>query len=224
VARKVSILRSGEDLWQKHVRIYYGIFLLALEKLPLATMRDKSESDISEQLFLNLQEVCREEIKRNSDVRDPDWEKPIPPEQLTGKPNAAKKPDFTCTIFNPDYFETEDYRKDLHIECKRLNAEKRAGSLTQKYVTEGIQRFDAATHKYGKNVNTGFMIGYIVSDNSAEILKAVNQHLHGKSKGDSLTAVEIKNSVTVYNQNMHRKTVIPSEFNLIHFWKDSVAT
>lgn len=220
MARKGNVLLTGNDLWQRHVRLYYEIFLVALERLSMEAMLKKTEPEISEQLFLVLQEVCMEEIKKNRDMRDPDWEKPIPPEEQTGRPNSAKKPDFTCTLFNPDFSKSEDYRKDLHIECKRLNDDTKAGSLPDHYVTEGIQRFDAQTHRYGRGVDTGFMIGYIVSGDPAEILKSVNKYINIRMASVPLQSENTYNGVMIHKQIMSRKSVRPEEFSLFHFWKN----
>ena len=80
--------------------------------------------------------------------------------------------------------------------------------LNENYVKNGIKRFDSKTHEYGKRVNSGIMICYIISMTPVKIENEVNiyqkRHLpeNNKVKFSFDTKLLFKS-----NQNIKRKNV-----------------
>ena len=94
---------SFSALWQRHETLYVGVFITALRRLSENGCNATHEDDISEQLCPLLTEVCFDEGgKCNSEIRTPDWDKPLQPvnqNELKGG-KIKKRPDFTCKLVN----------------------------------------------------------------------------------------------------------------------------
>ncbi|MCY4586945.1 MAG: hypothetical protein OXB98_12985 [Bryobacterales bacterium] len=72
-----------------------------------------------------------------------------------------------------------DHDPHAIIECKRI-----AGSdshLCREYVVEGIDRFRLG--KYGGNHSTGFMVGYLIADDTQDAATGINRYLNRASRG-----------------------------------------
>ena len=218
-------LPSFITLWKRHKQLYLEVFSIALRKLSEKDFLSGDEDAISETLRLILNRVCLNVCRfSNQDVQTPDWEAPIPPkseDELKGG-KIRKRPDFTCKCLNPGAESPEEYEISLHVECKRLgNPTSASWNLNENYVINGIKRFDCKTHEYGKRAPSGMMIGYIISMTPAEIETEVNgyqrKHLpncpHIKFKSDVKTLFQTR-------QKIQRRSVEPTQFELIHLWVD----
>lgn len=212
-------------LWKRHENLYIGIFFIALQRLENGPCSTSHEDMISEFLCPILNKVCFEEgKKRNCEIRTPDWEKPIQPQnnsELKGG-KIRKRPDFTCKFTNPLAYDADEHEIPLHIECKRLGkASSRGWKLNENYVVNGIMRFDASEHEYGKRAPSGLMIGYIISMPPKQVLIEVNAYV--KKHCTNMPPIEcelIENKVQQYHQNLIRKNMQPEIFKLIHLWID----
>ena len=218
-------LSSFETLWSRHVLVYSEIFCVALRKLSELTSLSGDEDAISEILCPILNQVCFNLGKsRNQELQTPYWETPIQPvtgDDLKGG-KIKKRPDFTCKCINPWADSPEKYEISLHVECKRLGyPTSTAWILNENYVKNGIKRFDSKIHEYGKRSNSGMMIGYIVSMPPKEIESEVNDY----QKKHEPEYPEIKfvfDTTTLFKafQDIKRKNVMPTRFELIHLWVD----
>ena len=110
----------------------------------------------------------------------------------------------------------------LRLILNRLgNPTSASWNLNENYVINGIKRFDCKTHEYGKRAPSGMMIGYIISMTPAEIEMEVNgyqkKHLpncpHITFKSDVKTLFQT-------HQEIQRRNVEPTQFELIHLWVD----
>jgi len=221
---------SFPDLWERHETLYVYIFSIALARLTQKSCLP-DEDKISEQLCPVLSDVCFEESrkrkrsqKRDCEIRTPDWEKPIPPvtEKETEDENIGKRPDFTCKFINPDATCADDFEISLHIECKLLgNPTSESWILNKNYVNNGIKRFDSKSHQYGKRASSGIMIGYIISMEPEKIADEVNKHIEKHiPHHPTLSFQFVNHPVFKENQQLNRKNVKPSSFQLIHLWVD----
>jgi hypothetical protein len=214
------------ELWQNHETLYVDIFIMALARLADQGCPAAHEDYISEQLCPILTRVCFEESRRNagSEIRTPDWEKPLQPvnkKELKGG-KKRKRPDFTCKLVNTLAEGPDDYEIGLHVECKRLGAPTgKKWNLNKNYVTEGIQRFDSRSHEYGKRAPSGMMLGYISSMTHDEILGEVHTHQQKRCPENPPIQLECeRENIRKYGQDLRRLNVIPREFRLIHLWVD----
>jgi hypothetical protein len=224
MSRKTNNIPRGLELWKRHEALYQTVFSEALIRLSQLDREWGNEDQISEMLCLILSNVCFEIGKeRNQEVRIPDWQKPIPPTTLDelkgGKKN--KKPDFTCSLYDPYADTLETYEILFHIECKLLGKPSSPGwILNENYVTNGIQRFDCKIHEYGKRALSGMMIGYMVSMEPTTINEEVNGYLSIYLKNAPLLSFNFSQKICDCEQLLIRMNVPPSNFKLIHLWVD----
>ncbi len=64
------------------------------------------------------------------------------------------------------------------IECKRIAGDN--ARLCREYVVEGIDRFRLG--KYGGNHSTGFMVGYLIADDTKAAVAGIDRYLSCKSR------------------------------------------
>jgi hypothetical protein len=116
----------------------------------------------------------------------------------------------------------EKYEVSLHVECKLLGYPTSATwILNENYVKNGIKRFDSQIHEYGKRAHSGIMIGYIISMRPEEIESEVN--VYQKKHVPEYTQIKfLFDTTTLFKtrQDIKRKDVIPTQFELFHFWVD----
>lgn len=169
--------------------------------------------------------MCFEEgQKRQCEIRNPDWEKPIQPitdEELKGG-KERKRPDFTCDWYDPFALCAEERKISFHIECKRLGYPPSKGyKLNENYSTRGIRRFDNKTHQYGKRAPSGMMIGYIVSMEPQQIVDEVNAFQRKHFPHNPALSFQFETSPVFKGyQALIRKNVTPEKFKLMHLWVD----
>jgi hypothetical protein len=216
-------LPSFIAMWQRHEELYCGIFRAALQELSNKKLTG-NENNISLALYPTLNEVCFHLGKsKNIEIPTPNQERPISPviENELDDESIGKRPDFTCNRLNPLAESPEEHEIPLHVECKRLGQPRPSWKFNEKYVTNGIKRFDSKSHEYGKRASSGLMIGYIISMEPKTILDEVN-HCQKKELPDNpCIKFTFENSRTFQSyQGLKRKTVKPSDFNLIHIWAD----
>lgn len=212
------------ELWKKHEAMYIEIFSEALTKLALCRNIHNEENYISALLCVLLTETCCEYAHKNEkEVPVPIWEGPIPPKdeaEVRNSKGRSSRPDFTCNCINR-MATSEDYLVPFHVECKRLGKRERNWVLNRNYVLHGIYRFDSRKHGYGKRAMSGLMIGYIINMEPDEIVKEINSY-QSKSlpNNDSLVIATNANGTFEARQNFQRKSVLPSDFRLLHIWVD----
>jgi hypothetical protein len=126
MARKNKDLPGRVKIWPKFVELYIEIFCQALDSLQITDEMKKDEPGISEELCPRLRDMC---FNNKDKPETPRWEQPKMPitqDEVT-KANNAKRPDFTCSLVDPNADTIEMYEIDLHIECKRLGKEHHLG-------------------------------------------------------------------------------------------------
>ncbi len=216
---------SFADLWLKHETLYVAVFMMALRRLSETGCDTNHEDRISEKLYLLMRQICREETRRrHCEIPTPAWDEPIPPANETelkgGK--SKKRPDFTRNLVNTYASCADDHEIAFHVECKRLgHPTSKSWNLNENYVTEGIKRFDCASHEYGKRAPSGMMLGYIISMSPERILKEVNTHQKKHCPNNPPIAFDgVGEGVQRYGHDLDRKNVLPRKFKLIHLWVD----
>jgi hypothetical protein len=208
--------------WNRFVDSYVNVFVRALNKLqgskyPLPA----DEVSLSKMLVELLKQSCVE-ILEETGIRwgIPQWERPIPPKNLTEPQRGMteKRPDFTCVYPNRRPGFLDNYEVHLHIECKLLGKHERH---QKQYVVEGIKRFDTESHKYGENAPAGLMIGYIFSKSPEDIQEKVNKHITEQlTYHPRLQFTFNSKPVHKYTGKFVREAVQPSEFSIVHIWVD----
>jgi len=223
MARRV--LSSFASLWDRHKQLYSEVFSMALMELAKMNSISENEDAISEKLCVFLNDVCFSIGKlRNQEVPTPCWENPLQPvakNELKGG-KKRKRPDFTCKSVNLWADLPENHEISLHVECKLLgNPTSSSWILNENYAKNGIKRFDSKSHKYGKRAKSGIMIGYIISMAPKTIEIEVNNYQEKHLPDNPAIKFKFDSSpLFKTRQNIIRKKVKPSHFELIHLWVD----
>jgi len=170
MARRKSALPNSTETWFKFVELRINVFCKALDLLNVSDDIINHEDKISKALNPKLLTVCRTlELM----IGIPVWDaknRPVTDNDIK-LPSSDTRPDFTCCYYDTNGEFNGLYELKLHIECKRIGNSKSSWNLNMNYINEGINRFDSPEHEYGKYVQDGIMIGYIISSTKSDIQK-----------------------------------------------------
>ncbi len=215
--QKLSLLQR--NTWSRHADLYKEVFEYSLSELCKRKKLPEKEDDISALLLLILQTVCTEwSLKKEMEIPPPLAQLPS---QNAGKAiesgmNSLPKPDFSC----PKFSQSEGHNLYLDVECKLLGKPTSPSWILNKnYVTNGIKRFDSSSHKYGDQVTSGMMIGYIISMEPEDIVTEVNYYQQKYCNYPDLE-FDFSDKVVDHEQLLQRKITLPKEFKLFHLWAD----
>jgi hypothetical protein len=139
---------------------------------------------------------------------------------------VGTKPDFTWRMQDDLARTPQELTKDFHIESKRLGRPtSRKWILTKQYVANGITRFLSADHRYGHDVTSGAMIGYVQDSEPPDLVGEVNGYI-AATKDYAIPPLEFPRNgssgwaVTKTRQPLNRSEVSPADFVLHHLWVD----
>ena len=215
--RKNKSLSEPLDDWVKFVNFRIEVFCKALDLLQVTEEMKKNEIDVSDSLFPKLKIICFSYKKKNPGLPKFDSKIGATTEDELDDESINKKPDFTYSMVNSFAETIEDSEINLHIECKRIGNNDPSWNLNMNYITDGINRFDYLSHKYGKDANDGIMIGYIIDSTKSDIQEEINQHLpENIERLNFMTKNKVENITTKFE----RKNVEPFDFKLHHIWAD----
>ena len=169
---------SELPLWERHEARVLGLLRSALELL--RTRRPTGgEPELNRELFLCILEVNR----RNHDAGNefwfdyaPTYEARNPPTPDTEDSASEKKiPDLYWGYLDHQEPDPRRSSRNFVIECKRLGQATAAGWVFNvRYIADGVHRFLHPDWRYGKDVSSGAMVGYIESMDADAILEEVN--------------------------------------------------
>lgn len=164
------------DLWRNHelrVQAVLQDALLLLDRDP-----GDDEPALNRKLYMCVLQANRARQVRGQEAFDypPEYEaRNAPTPDTEGKPAENKIPDFAWRYLDPDVEDSRRSSRDYHVECKRLGATTPSGwDLNRNYVANGVNRFRDDEFRYGKDVATGAMVGYIESMTPDDVLDEVN--------------------------------------------------
>lgn len=134
-----------------------------------------------------------------------------------------KRPDLQNGLVDHNEFDPRKQNKNFAIECKRLGMPLSSNwRLNENYVNHGISRFVSEEHEYGRDVDSGAMVGYVESSDFDHILGEVNTTLNVVHSAQA--PLELQNDwdssdAKILEHSLQR--VFPvSPFALKHFWID----
>lgn len=218
-------LPSSEDLWKRHERLVFNVFLNALVRLKNEKSLPNDEIPLNDLLYVLAREIWCELPQKDK----PSWalipNSEIPPRNRKeiGQGWTRKRPDFRWTLSDPLERDTLKAMKDYTIECKRLDEKTSAGwDFINEYVVSGIIRFVSKEHRYGIGAESGAMIGYVQNLGHEKILKQINLTVR-KSQEYKIPEITFNNlkglaGIGRGNHTLKRKEVSPSTFYLSHIW------
>ena len=160
-------------------------------------------------------------------ISPPIWQGQIAPatEIEVGSAFTRKKPDLQFQYKNECAQNPEQAYISYCIECKRLGKTIASWNLNKNYVHKGILRFLTIEHSYGKDADSGAMIGFVQNMNFDTITKEVNQYINQVDTHEipllGFPAKQLdKNNIIRTTHQLDRTEVRPSPFNLRHIWVD----
>jgi hypothetical protein len=207
---------SKIDLWGQHAMSVMAVLLRAL--VLLATEWPDGlhlESEMTRELGLRIL-TARRSLKL-AGVPVPEGLPVIdglnsPTPDTAGTSAERTRPDIQWGF--QDDFEPDPHKsaRCFHIECKRLGDRE----LNVKYVDEGIVRFISESHRYGKDVREGAMVGYIIEGQVLDALSGVN----GRSAIVGLPSVVLVSNTAQVSmlENTLDRSFPRSPFKLHHAW------
>jgi len=215
--RKDKSFSESFNDWVHFVNIRIEIFYMALNLLQVTEKTKENEIEISKALCPKLRTACFIH-KENPELPKPNAEiNAVTDDELLDE-SIGKKPDFSYSMVNPLADSEKDYEINLHIECKCIGYNRSPSwNLNMNYITDGINRFDYLSHKYGKGANDGIMIGYIISSTKYDIQEIINQKL---PKNIEKLNFETRNKVENITTKFVRENVEPFDFKIHHIWAD----
>jgi hypothetical protein len=210
---------SQIPLWERHVDLVLAVLRDALHILskrwPTGTEIERNRI-LAECLLFAIRDRYSAGL---STIDSPLFnEAPNQPAPETAGESAERKiPDFQHAYIDhlaPDPLYSS---RSFVIECKRLGEATSAGwKLNENYVDNGIMRFVDPAFRYGNNVKSGAMVGYVDGMSFFSILEAVNV------KADARGLPLLLQSVQTHplNELHHQldRAFPESPFGLAHLW------
>lgn len=220
-------LLSKLNLWKKHEERVCEVLAYALLLLQRKPGLIQDEDELNRQLVFCLREANSYYHEHDRGVDTPFiYEARNQPSSThqTKNLHEDKRPDFQSGFI--DHTERDPQKKDKFfcIECKRLgNPPSPKWILNENYVNNGIARFIEEMHRYGFEVESGAMVGYIESSDFDTILSDVNTTLIAFQA--SLVNIQPSNGVwssadTNLLEHSFERSFPVSPFVLKHFWID----
>ena len=218
---------SSKDLWNRHEKLVLTVFLIALDQLRSEEILPEAENRINEKLLIHTKRAWKKLPAEKRPLWALSLESQNQPQsdEDVGTGWLIKKPDFQWQYV--DHTDnTENGFKSYTIECKRLGHPlSKSRILNHEYVKNGIQRFVATEHSYGKGSWSGAMIGYVQNMDLTAIVEQLNTHIldHFSHKIPALKFSEVdfdERGIIKSSQKLTRKNVPPSSFDLRHLWVD----
>jgi len=210
-------------LWERHEQRVLGVLRTALSRMRNTSHRG-DERALNRQLHGLLRQVNKENTDSDSDLwveQMPILEARNPPTPHTrGLPSENKIPDLQWRY--EDHQEKNPLLSErvFVIECKRLdNSPSRGSKLSRLYVDKGVLRFAHTDWRYGKDVASGAMVGYVESHTLQNIVAAVNRKLIHHQMPPLTLPQPARSPLTEMKHTFDRSFAI-SPFRLIHLWID----
>jgi len=217
------------SLWDKHVEGVLRVLCLALERLRLEGDLPLKEVDLDGRFLVTAHEAYRglPELDRpQMNGLQPKAEQTPISRRDVGEKWVRTKPDFTWRMQDNRARIPLEFTKDFHIESKRLGRQQnRKRVLTKEYVALGIIRFLSVDHRYGHDVTSGAMIGYVRDSEPSDLVDEVDGYI-AATKEYAIPPLGFPrngssdHAVMKARQLLNRTEVSPAEFVLHHLWVD----
>lgn len=144
------------------------------------------------------------------------------PDDVVRSQRLRKRPDFTCSLMNPQAVDFRTSQINYYVECKRLGHSVGNWVLNENYSAHGIDRFVNTGWQYAKGYESAAMIGYIESSSPATILIEVNAGAASRNIPllSRIGAGWVAKGVNILSQSTLVRSFAPTSFRLEHLWVD----
>lgn len=205
---------SQLPLWERHVEVVLAVLRDALqilsERWPTGGELDRNRF-LVECLLLAIRDRYEKGLHTiDSPIFNEARNQPSP--ETAGEPPERKIPDFQSGYIDhlaPDPLYSAKY---FVIECKRLGD----ATFNENYVKKGIVRFIDPDFRYGNNVKSGAMVGYVEGAPLDSIIEAVNAVLEGH--GIAPLSHDLQSHPLNELNHLLIRSFPESPFTLSHFW------
>lgn len=216
-------LEPADTRWQRFVSSRLDFFKQALSKLAGEPNICLKENVISNCLDLKLRDILFAYNKKHgTEERWPKRELPLSAtDRNEAEADHLKRPDFSCSFVNAHAVTATESEVSFHVECKIIGAPSTtAGRKYNKhYVVDGMARYDLDSHKYGRYVEDGLMIGYLYDSDAVDVEANINATIKSKlSYYPLLKLTRIGKGLREGKQKLVRRSVTPPKFTLHHLW------
>lgn len=195
----------------------------ALHRLRINAPADSGELNLNRELYFCMIDVNEGNRDLGKDCLEgsPASDAPNQPTPGTqGSASERKRPDIQWSYV--DHLEPNARRRKrtFVVECKLLGSPSESGRrYNVQYVSDGVVRFADPDWRYGMDVATGAMVGYIKSLGPSRIVAEVNSalSLHG------ISALALPHGAVGPLIELEHSFVRPfdiSPFRLVHLWID----
>jgi hypothetical protein len=217
---------SELPLWERHETRVLNIVRSALALLA-TRLPSGGEPLLNRELYFCILEANRADQRdKGRDWFDhpPVWEGRNPPTpDGAAAASESKVPDFHWSYLDHDEPDPARSARHFVIECKRLGQPTPAGwTFNTHYVEDGIRRFVDPAWRYGRDVASGAMVGYLEAMSVDAILAEVN----AAATVHTLPAITLKvkhpPSVHELDHDLERSFAI-TPFHLTHLWLEASA-
>jgi hypothetical protein len=169
---------SQLQLWERHEARVLSILRAALALLA-TRLTHGGEPELNRELYFCILETNKtNKQQQTEDWFDypPVWEAPNQPTpDMAALMYDSKIPDFHWSYLDHDEPDAARAARHFVIECKRLGQPTPAGwAFNAHYVQDGVNRFIDPAWRYGRDVASGAMVGYIQTMTVDAILAEVN--------------------------------------------------
>lgn len=216
---------SQLPLWERHEQRALNLVRDALHLLCVKSISG-GEPEFNRELYFCLLKANRNNRSRNENWFDhpPVWEARNPPTRATtGTSSESKIPDFYLGYIDHDESDPERCARNFVIECKRLGSPTLSGrTFNVRYVEDGIIRFIHPSWRYGKDVASGAMVGYMESMDADSILAEINAT--AAKHGIPTLACRSSGRTVHHLDHSLRRDFPVSPFRLTHIWANVVQT
>ncbi len=143
------------------------------------------------------------------------------PDDPDRTPRENKRPDFQWSFLDDQATDLDRATRTYVVECKRLGQAIGAWTFNANYVAQGVGRYIAKSHLYGKDDASGGMIGYIQSMDVDTIWAEIDHNLSsaGISVLPKLSPISGSPALHVASHELIRSDA-SSPFYLHHIWVD----
>ena len=214
---------SGRRLWERHEQRVLAILRFALHRLQTKGLHG-DERKLNRELYSCILEVNAQDKESGGDSwfdYPPIYDGRNPPTPDTeDSASEWKIPDLQWGYI--DHQEPNPRRsvRNFAIECKRLGTSSSSGwKFNVHYVKDGVRRFIDLQWRYGKDVASGAMAGYVESMTRADIVAEVNTALNHIGVPALTFPPEAGGPLSVTEHSFDRPFE-NSPFRLVHLWID----
>jgi hypothetical protein len=185
-----------------------------------------TEPELNRELYECILRANRERFDRGDTSLDVQvmWESRNQPTPATAGTSAENKvPDFQCGYIDHQCTDPLLSARSFVIECKRLGARSAAGwNFNVRYISDGVARFADQDWQYGKQVDTGAMIGYLQGLPVLDVFTEVN--VAAAAYGLPALSMPTGASAPLHElEHSFNRPFVESPFKLVHIWIENPA-